>query len=295
MQQEGEPKLRILVPDSDHAADRIARSLTKYGLPLRVRKNGGMHLEFPQDDSALPFDYILRKNAFIPEYVAEGRFLAGWTTTDREADFRVKAALSGIEPISIEEVLMLDVFNPTLRVSCLVRQDSDYHTIEDLNEDGKIPRVVSSYSNLAKEYFQKHNVQVEIDGRGGKEEELVYYGDADAAVVVVNKGTTMGRWVLRELGEPVMGRRRLEDPIMGRGELKLVLLCNPELFQDENNQDLLKQFVGRFPDEVKVNGNLTQLSSRVSPLAYKTREPHLPPGIRGVNQRVFSTPGIPVA
>lgn len=239
-------KLRILVPDSRHAVKKVARVFNGFGIPMMVRENSSTHLEFPQDDPAFPYTYILQKNAGIPELVAAGRFPGGVTTTDRLEDYRLRASLSGDEqPTSVEELLKFPVFNPLLRVSVLVREDSSYQDVADLNMNGRVRRVATSYMGLAAEYFEEHSVRVELDGRGGKEEELVRDGDADAAVVVVDKGTEMRRTMLRELGDPVMGRRRLEDQVFGRGELTLVLICNPELLErDESIRLLVNQLTG---------------------------------------------------
>lgn len=249
-------KLRILIPDARHVAEKAAAVFTENDIPLRVRKNGGTHLEFPKDDPGYPFTYTLQKNGIITEMVAGRRFPVAITTTDRYEDYLARAFLSKDElPTSVSKLAEFEVYNPLLRVRVLVRQDSKYNSIADFNKGEELPRVVTSYLGLAEEYFNSHNTKVTLERSWGKEEELVHDGDADAVVVVVDKGTTMRRFKLRELGEPVMGRNRLEGSIYGRGELKLVLICNPDLLQDQSIQLLVDKLMGKLQSNQGIDEN----------------------------------------
>lgn len=234
-------KLRILVPDGKHVVNRVAGLLNNHDIPVKVRRNSSLHIELP-DDPGLSFAFTVQKNHFIPELVAEGRFPLGFTTTDRLEDYRAKASFSDSHlPFSLQELGQFEVFHPRLRVSLLVKDDSGYSAVGDL----EYKRVVTSYLGLARQHFDRHKVLVRLDGRGGKEEGLVQDGDADGAVVVVDRGNTMRRFTLRELG----------DPVMDRGRIKLLLVCNLEALQNNGTQFLLSKLMDKFQGHQGLNGN----------------------------------------
>lgn len=234
-------KLRILVPDGKHVVYRVAGLLNNHDIPVKVRRNSSLHIEL-MDDPQLPFAFTVQKNHFIPELVDEGRFPLGFTTTDRLEDYRLKASFPDSHlPFSLQELGQFEVFHPRLRVSLLVKDDSVYSAVGAM--EGK--RVVTSYLGLARQHFDIHEVSVRLDGRGSKEEGLVKDGDADGAVVVVDRGNTMRRFGLRELG----------NPVMAKGSIKLLLVCNTDVLQDNSIQFLLSKFMDKFQGHQGLNGN----------------------------------------
>lgn len=277
--QEGVPvtKLRVLLPDGKHVISKVVGLVNASGFPLNLRTNGSLHVELMGED--IPLSFTVQKNKANPGLVAEGRFPAAFTTTDRVADYLARASFPESNlPTNIQPLLRFKVYNPRLRVSLLVRDNpidnERFQTVQDL--EGQM--VATSYEGLARQFFEKAGVSVRLDGQGGKEEGLVRDGDAEAAIVVVDRGKTMLDNFLRELG----------DPIMPRGEVQLVFVYNPELFQDKGSKLLLEQFLDRFPNDVRLSPDLPELSDRA-------KSPQdSPSGILGAGRGIFDRPRITV-
>lgn len=227
-------KLRMLIPDGKHVISKITGIINGGGFPLNLRTNGGLHVELEEEE--IPLSFTVQKNRAIPGLVAEGRFPAGFTTIDRLTDYLVQAAYPESKlSANVQELVRFPVFNPRLRLSLLVRDNPidniRFQTVADLEDQ----MVTTSYEGLARQYFERANVSVSLDGQGGKEEGLVRDGDAEAAIVVVDRGVTMRNNFLRELG----------GPVMPRGEIQVVFIYNTELFQNKGSELLLMQFVDR--------------------------------------------------
>lgn len=248
LETERNGQFRVLIPDGKHAGDKVAGLLHKGGIPVEWRTNGGLHVKFNGNEGDLSFTVI--KNRIIPAFIAEGRYPAAFTTSDRVADYISYATLVDKNlSTDIIEVAKFQEFNPRLRVSLLTRDNQKDNERYQTPEDLRGQRVLTSYIGLGTRFFRAcfpndEELPIDFDARiDGKEEGLVEEGDAEAAIVSVDSGSAMNIHHLRELAV-----------VIPRGECQIVLVCNSRYLEDEGNKSLIDQFVGRLQNGNDSNG-----------------------------------------
>lgn len=245
MNVDTEQKLGVLIPDGKHILSQVKEELNTRGFhPSRQRRNG--HLLIEVND--LPVNFIGQSSRDIPRLVDQGIYPLGIVGSDRVADYLASASLADHTP-NIEELARLQVFNPNVRVSILVRNDSRYAEVEDLEDQ----RVITSYPGLASQFFTFTEVPIQLDGlANGKEEVQVYDRKAEAAVVIVDSGGTMRRWKLRELNTVLL-------------DIQPVLIGNLELLKKGSQYliDQFEQFMETFQNGDRSNRSLPSLSEPV--------------------------------
>lgn len=260
-----EQRLGVLIPEGKHILRPVWEDLNRRGFqPVNQRRNGHLYIEVK--DPKVTF--IAQNSKDIPRLVDQGIYPVGIVGNDRIAEYRASASLEeDSPPPEIELLDRLEVFNPNVRVSVLVRggvvDSFRYTQLADLQDK----RVITSYSGLTSEFFRKKEVRIELDGKAsGKEEIQVFDNKAEAAVVIVNSGGTMRRWKLRELeGGVVMS------------DIQPIIIYNPNAIQDKGSEMLLEQFMDRFKNGRIFSISVPDLSSL--PVQVDRTEPHIPAAV----------------
>lgn len=249
MNVDTEQRLGVLIPEGKHILRPVWEDLNRRGFqPVNQRRNGHLYIELK--DPKVTF--IAQNSRDIPRLVDQGIYPVGIVGNDRLADYLVSVSLEEDTPRpEIESLDRLEVFNPSVRVSVLVRDgvvdNFRYTQLADLQDK----RVITSYSGLTSEFFRNKEVEIELDGKAsGKEEIQVFDHKAEAAVVIVDSGGTMRRWKLRELeGGVVMS------------DIQPVVIYNLTAIQDKGSEVLLEQFMDRFKNGKRFSISASDLSS----------------------------------
>lgn len=247
-------RIGVAIPAGKHINPVIEGMLRQQGFSFDWRQNGGLHASVRNS----PVDLTVQNHRDIIGQVAEGHFVAGFVGSDLLAEYMVSRSEKGLP--KVESVESFGLFSPTIRLSLLVRRgnnvnDKPYRRVEELH--GK--RVITTYPELSNLFFLQHikdeEMMPNIDGTvTGKEEGQLAARLAEAAVVIVDKGTAMNANRLRELA--VVMR-----------DIKPVLLVNNDFLNEHGDTGRLRaweQFMDRLKNGCNVNmGSLLPLNSAV--------------------------------
>lgn len=227
-------RIPVAVPDGKHIFPVIEEVCRNAGLRFEDwKKNGRLHANVLN----APVDLVRQNHSDIVRGVDTGTFAAGFVGSDRLDEY--KASLPEGQELNIEQVASFSLFSAQIRLSVLVREknyhgDSRYKDPIDLSNR----RVITTYPGLSRNFFTRYfsdpDQMPAIDGEvTGKEEGQVAARIAEAAVVIVDKGTAMRANSLRELA--VVMR-----------EIQPVLIYNPRSVEATVSEQAWRQFLGRF-------------------------------------------------
>ncbi len=243
-------RLGVLYPDGKHIGGPVRKELERRGfVPARLKRNGHLHIEVDNP----PVTFIAQSSRDIPRLVDQGIYPLGIVGSDRLADYLVSASMVRHEP-SIKELDCLEVFNPHVRVSLLVRNNDEDNGRYVRATDLRGHRIITSYPGLTsqffKQYFPEVAEEIVLDGQAsGKEEVQVYDYKAEGCVVIVDSGRTMKKWKLRELA------------VITSGDIQPVLIGNFKALQDRGSKILYEQFMDRFQNSGRSCRDLSDLTT----------------------------------
>ncbi|TSC88613.1 MAG: hypothetical protein G01um10147_109 [Microgenomates group bacterium Gr01-1014_7] len=250
-----EQRLGVLIPDGKHILRPVLDELNRRGFhSSSQRRNGHLLVEVEDPDVV----FIAQSSRDITRLVDEGIYPLGIVASDRRAEYLALASLHENDPSpNLEELAVLEVFNPNVRLSVLVRNNYRYQIVTDLEHQ----RVITSYPGLTMQFFEQHfpkydGVPINLDGRtNGKEEVQVSDHRAEAAVVIVDSGKTMRTWSLRELA-------------VVKDNIQPVLIGNTNFLQSRGSESLFEQFE-QFMDRFQ-NGERSDISLPSTPTLLPT-------------------------
>lgn len=251
-----EQKLGVVIPAGTHIRDPIMRLLDNRGFNYELWANGRLHADVPDE----PFTFTFQNHADVIRQVAKGVFGAGFVGSDRLLEYLASLEEDAL-PNNVQPIGRFEVFNPSLRLALLVRDNpidnERYQKIVDLRGT----RIVTSYQTLTRKFLDGYfpgekSLPVEIDGEiTGKEEGQVDGYKAAAAAVIVDTGAAMR----------ANGLRELEGGTIMEG-IQPVLIMNPEYFQNRGKQQpLLDQFMRRLQGSQRSSRGCFRFTHRPQP------------------------------
>ena len=171
--------LRIALPNKGRLSDRALTLLRKAGLHARMRRDRSLTAPLGNDHQA-----IFLRAADIPEFVADGAAEVGVTGADLVAE-------SGRD---VRELLDLEFGACRLVVAV-----EDESAIRDLSDIPAGTRVATAFPHLARTYFDRHGIRVEIATVSGAAEIAPHLGVAEVIVDLTATGSTLRVNGMREV------------------------------------------------------------------------------------------------
>ncbi len=195
-------RARIALPNKGRLSDRALQLLEQAGLRPALRADRALVASLGSD-----FQAIFVRAADIPEYVADGAAEMGITGADLVAE----------SDRDVEEVL--DLGFGGCRVIVATREESHVRSAEEVPAG---TRVATSFPRIARAFFDRLGVPIEIAPVTGATEIAPHLGVADVIVDLTSTGSTLKVHGLREIASImsstarlVASRAALDDPATG--------------------------------------------------------------------------------
>jgi ATP phosphoribosyltransferase len=182
-------RIRVALPNKGRLADKAVSLLEQAGLRAALRGERALMADLGQD-----FQALFVRAADIPEYVADGAADVGITGADLVAE-------SGR---SVTEIL--DLGFGFCRLALAVRDDAPVVSAGDLPAG---TRVATSFPGVARRYFERLGIPIEIAAVTGATEIAPHLGVADVIVDLVSTGSTLRMNGLREVETIMTSTARL--------------------------------------------------------------------------------------
>ncbi len=160
--------LKFAIPNKGRLSERSVKILEKIG--IRITGSGDRKLFGATSDPDVQVLFVRAED--IPKYVEMGAADIGITGYDLVKEKKARVKKLNELPFGYCSV-------------CVASRD--YHDIDQLK--GK--RVATSFPNIAKEFFKKNKVKVDIVEISGAAEITPHLGVAEAIVDLVSSGTTL--------------------------------------------------------------------------------------------------------
>ncbi len=171
-------KLKIAIQKSGRLFDESIQLLKDSGISIY---NGNDQLKVTAAN--FPLEVYFLRNSDIPQYLQDGV---------------VDAAIVGSN-LLVEKAKNIEVVEnlgfSKCKVSVAVPKSFEYQSIKDLNN----LRIATSYPNTVIDFFNKHNISVDIHQISGSVEIAPNIGLSDAIVDIVSSGSTLFKNGLKEV------------------------------------------------------------------------------------------------
>jgi ATP phosphoribosyltransferase len=172
----------------------MANNILKLGLPkgslqeatFKMFKKAGFNVSLPSERSYFPrvddveIQAVLLRAQEMSRYVQDGALDCGITGNDWILE-------NGSDVVKIADLAYAKQTMNKVRWVLAVPQDSGMKTVKDLN--GK--RVATELANVAREFFKKNKVKVEVEFSWGATEAKVTTGLVDAIVELTETGSSL--------------------------------------------------------------------------------------------------------
>jgi ATP phosphoribosyltransferase len=163
-------KLKIAVQKNGRLSEKSLQLLNECGINFSISDR-----KLKAEANNFPIEVLFLRDDDIPQYVEQGVADIG-ILGENEVWEKAK---------NIQEVKKLGF--ATCRLSLAIPKDEIYDGLEYF----KNKRVATSYPKILKEFFDKKNIQVEIEEIGGSVEIATGIGLADAIFDIVSTGSTL--------------------------------------------------------------------------------------------------------
>ncbi len=164
--------LRIAVPNKGRMSEKMLNLLERAGINLIDKKERA--LSTTSEDGRYSVIFLRTKD--IPKFIQNGTADIGFTGIDVVEE-------AGSE---VDKILDLDFGKCSMVVA--VKDEDQYFSPVDLPDDVK---VVTSFPNIAKKYFEKHGKKAHIIEVAGATEITPRLGLADVIVDITSSGSTL--------------------------------------------------------------------------------------------------------
>jgi len=226
--------MRIAVPNKGRLHDPAIELLDRAGLHVVNGADRKLYAQTVDPDVTV----LYARAADIPEYVADGAADVGITGLDqaREAD---TGAL----------VDLLDLGFGSCRLVLAAPEDGDIETVSDL--DGGT--VATEFPNITRDFFDDHDIDVDIAEVSGATELTPHVDIADAIVDITSTGTTLRMNRLAEIADVLESSVRLfaREDVQADEKVQQISMALESVLSAEDKRYLMMNVPQERLDDVK--------------------------------------------
>ena len=181
--------LRIALPNKGRLSEDARDLFNQAGLDVLVRGDRALTASLGGE-----FEAIFVRAQDVPEFVADGAADAGITGFDLVSESERE----------LESLLDLEFGKCRLVIAC--REESTVSSVDELDKGS---RVATAFPAIARQYFEKAGVEVQVVPISGAAEIAPHLGIADVILDVTSTGSTLKTNGLRELETVMSSSARL--------------------------------------------------------------------------------------
>lgn len=251
--------LKIAVPNKGRMSEKMLDLLERAGLSIADKKD--RCLQTKTEDGSYSIIFLRTKD--IPKFIQNGTADIGFTGIDVVEEAGSK----------VDKILDLDFGKCEMVIA--VKDEESYQTPQDLPDNLK---VVTSFPNITKNYFDKLGKNVEIIEVAGATEITPRLGLADAIVDITSTGSTLKMNKLRIIdkflkssatiiGRPGITEEKKDEIQTFTRALKSAIMAEHKKYLMANfpktNLDKIKEFGLKSPTVTTLIGNEDEVAIHI--------------------------------